>query len=323
MSEKASQFRIGVFVLVGLAILASGLFLFGIRKSFKRVYPFETYILGDVEGLSVGSAVKLRGVVVGKVTEIGFSWKLYGDVPPRCIVVRFSIEENVSPLPSGADIRERLDKLVAKEGFRAVIQGQIVTGASVVSLTNLDPNLYPPLAVPWKPRNYYIPAAPSQFGQIVASVDRALANLAALDLAKVVGSADHALISADAMFQKFSQLDVPSINRSVNRVAADAGSAVREYKGLAQDARKTLQAMRLEKLGPDTDRLVNNLDAQLEILIRNLNDVDVGALNETLAGTREAARNLNDALEALKEYPSGFLFGPPPSQVRAVAKEDK
>jgi hypothetical protein len=125
------------------------------------------------------------------------------------------------------------------------------------------------------------------------------------------------------MFQRFSQLDVPSINRDVNRIATDASSAVREYQGLAQDARKTLQAMRLEKLGPDVDRLVNNLDTQLEVLIHNLNDVDVGALNDTLAGTREAARNLNDALEALKEYPSGFLFGPPPAELRAVAKEDK
>jgi hypothetical protein len=322
MSEKASQLRIGVFVVVGLAILAAGLFLFGIRKSFKRVYPFETYITGDVEGLSVGSAVKLRGVVVGKVTDIGFSWKIYGDVAPRCIVVRFSIEESVSPLPAGFDVHERMDRLVA-EGFRAVIQGQLVTGASVVALTNLDPKQYPPLAVPWKPRNYYIPAAPSQFGQIVASVDKALANLAALDLAKVIGTADHALASADAMFQKFSQLDVPAISRNVNRVATDASSAVREYQALAQDARKTLQALRLEKLGPDVDRLVNNLDSELEILVRNLNDLDVGALNDTLAGTREAARNLNDALESLKEYPSGFIFGAAPPQPRAVAKEDK
>jgi paraquat-inducible protein B len=322
MSEKASQFRIGIFVIVGLAIMAAALYLFGIRSSLQRTYHMETYILGNVEGLSKGSAVKLRGVVVGKVTEIGFSWKLYRDVPPRCIVVRFTIDESASPLPAGADIRHRMDEIVA-EGFRAMIEQQLVTQLSVVSLTVLDPKLYPPLVVPWKPQYYYIPAAPSPFGQIVASFDRALANLATLDLAKVIATADHTLSSADVMFQKFSQLDVAALSRNVNRVATDASSAVREYQGLASDARRTLQAMRLEKLGPDVDRLVNNLDAQLEVLIRNLNGVDVGALNDTLAGTREAAKNLNDALESLKEYPSGFLFGPPPAQVRALAKEDK
>ncbi|HTQ09169.1 MAG TPA: hypothetical protein VMI31_03775 [Fimbriimonadaceae bacterium] len=35
--------------------------------------------------------------------------------------------------------------------------------------------------------------------------------------------------------------------------------AIREYGGLAGDARRTLQAMQLEKVGPDADRLVNNL----------------------------------------------------------------
>ena len=322
MSEKASQFRIGIFVLVGLAILAAGLYLFGIRRSFERVRRFETYISGDVEGLSVGSAVKLRGVVVGKVTEIGFSWKLYGDVLPRCIVVRFSIEENVSPLPSGAGLDQRLAELVA-EGFRATIQGQLVTGASVVSLATLDPKLYPALVVPWKPRYFYIPAAPSQFGQILASIERTLANLSTLDLAKAVGSADRAFTSADAMFRKFGQLDVPAISRNVNHLATDASAAVREYQGLARDARATLQAMKLEKLGPDADRLVNNLDTQLQVLIGQLNDIDVPALNDTLAGTREAARNLNDALEALKTHPSGFLFGGAPAPVRGVTRDER
>src|SRR5262249_10652142 len=231
----------------------------------------------------------------------------------------FSIEEDVSPLPRGADIKARMDQLVA-EGFRAIIQGQLITGSSVVALKTLDPKLYPPLTVPWKPRDYYIPAAPSQFGQILASLDRTLANLATLDIAKIVGSADRALLSADLMFRKFGQLDVPAISRNVNGLATDASAAMREYRGLASDARLTLQAMKLEKLGPDADRLVNTLDTQLEALIRNLNDVDVPALNDTLAGTREAARNLNDALESLKHYPSGFLFGGPPSQVKATAK---
>ena len=83
MSEKASQFRIGIFVILGVAIVLAGLFLFGIRSAFQPTYMFETYTTGDVEGLSVGSVVKLRGVAVGKVTEIGFSWNMYERRPAR------------------------------------------------------------------------------------------------------------------------------------------------------------------------------------------------------------------------------------------------
>ncbi len=81
--------------------------------------------------------------------------------------------------------------------------------------------------------------------------------------------------------------------------------------------------MQLEKVGPDADRLVNNLDSQLQELIARLNAVDVQALNDTLAGTREAARNLNDALEALRANPSGFLFGGAPRPVPGLAKAEE
>ena len=321
MSAKANQYRIGIFVAAGIAILVVALFLFGIRGKFEPTYGFETYVTTDVDGLSKGSAVKLRGVVVGKVTDIGFSWKLYGNVEPRCVVVRFRINERVSPVPS-QDVEAEVRRIV-QNGFRAIIQSEGITGSSIVALRNLDPKQYPPLVVPWTPEYYYIPSAPSQFGQILASLERTLANLATLDLARIGASADRALNSADATFRKFGELDVPGISRNLNKASAGADSAVREYQGLAQDARRTLQAMKLENLGADTDRLVNNLDNQLQILILRLNDVDVPALNDTLAGTREAARNLNDALEALKTHPSGFLFGGAPATAPGLAKVEK
>ena len=88
MSEKANQLRIGIFVVLGVAILLAALFLFGIRSAFQPTYTLETYVPTDVEGLSVGSVVKLRGVAVGKVTEIGFSWNMYEVVQPAVVVVR-------------------------------------------------------------------------------------------------------------------------------------------------------------------------------------------------------------------------------------------
>jgi ABC-type transporter Mla subunit MlaD len=322
MSAKANQFRIGIFVAAGVAILAVALFLFGIRAAFQHMYRFETYVTGDVAGLSKGSAVKLRGVAIGKVKDIGFSWRLYSDSGPRCVVVRFEIEERVSPIPPGGDIEGEVRRLV-ESGFRAIVQSEGITGSSIVALKVLDPKKYPPLAVPWKPRDFYIPSAPSQFSQILASLDRTLASLAALDLGKIGASADRALNSADATIRKLGQLDLPAFSRDVNRVTTDASAAVREYQGLASDARQTLQALKLERVGADADRLVNALNNQLQVLIARLNAVDVPALNDTLAGTREAARNLNDALEALKTHPSGFLFGAAPAPVSGLSKSDR
>jgi phospholipid/cholesterol/gamma-HCH transport system substrate-binding protein len=322
MSEKPNQFRIGLFVLVGVGIVLGALFLFGIRSAFHDVQRFETYVTGDVEGLSKGSAVKLRGVAVGKVTEIGFSWNLYENVNPRCVVVRFAVDERASPISTADEIGPELQKSIDR-GLRAIVQSEGITGSSIVALQNLDPAKYPPLQVPWKPEYYYIPSAPSQLGQILASVDRILQNLEKLDVAKISASATRTLDSADAALRKLGDLDFSGVSRNVNQLADDASSAVLEVRGLAEDARKTLQGMQLEAVGKDAGRLVSNLDSRLSILIEKLDGLDVRALNETFAGTRDAARNLNEALEELKKHPSGFLFGGAPPPAAGLDREKK
>src|SRR4029077_15662747 len=130
-------------------------------------------------------------------------------------VVRFRIDERVSPVPS-EDVDAEIRRVV-ENGFRAIIQPEGITGSSIVALRNLDPKQYPPLVVPWTPRYYYIPSAPSQFGQILASLEHTLLNLSTLDLAKIGASADRALNSADATFRKFGELDTPKISHNVNK----------------------------------------------------------------------------------------------------------
>src|SRR5678815_3531660 len=177
-SRNPAQFKIGLFVIVGAAILVSALFLFGIRNAIEPTQKFETCINGKVEGLSKGSPVKIRGVTVGRVDEIGFSWKLYQDADPHCVVLRCEFEQRFSPVAE-KDFESQVHTLTAN-GLRAVVQGQGITGTSIVSLEEVDPAKYPPLEVPWHPKYPYIPSAPSQFGQILQSIDHLLAHLETL-----------------------------------------------------------------------------------------------------------------------------------------------
>ena len=77
MSTTTNHFKLGLFTLCGLAILIAAVLAFGARSYFEPTSLFETYIPGDVTGLAVGSAVELRGVDVGKVKRISFSWSEY------------------------------------------------------------------------------------------------------------------------------------------------------------------------------------------------------------------------------------------------------
>jgi ABC-type transporter Mla subunit MlaD len=322
MSEKASQLRIGIFVLLGVAILLGALFLFGIRTAFQPTYKVETYVPGDVQGLSVGSVVKLRGVEVGKVTQIGFSWNLYDSLQPAVVVVRFEVKQKISPVMFRKDFDEALATVVA-QGLRAIVQLQGITGTSILALETLDPKKYPPLEVPWKPDYPYIPSAPSQIGQIVAALEKTMAHLEKFDVEKLVNSLDKTLQSADMALQKLGDLDVKRISTEAVTTLSSAESAIHEVGALASDARATLQSMKLGVVGEDASRLIDNLDARLAILLDKLSAIDVRALNDTLAGTREAARSLNEALEELKRYPSGFLLGGPPPPPPGLKEQPK
>ncbi len=308
MSERAHEFKIGAFVLVGLGLIMAGLVAFAFSHEVEPVDQFETYVEGEVDGLSVGSVVKLRGVNVGQVTSIRFSWNDYPPGHPRCVVIRFSIPKSLSPLPSGGDPMVKLKKVI-DSGVRAVVQGQGITGTSVLALKYVDPEKYPPLQVPWTPKNMYIPSAQSEFSQILTALTKIMSSLDKIDF-QALGNTVQA---------KLDDLDTKAISKEVEQTVTQARDAIADIRG-------EVQAMKLPDLGRNANQLVLGLQGtneRLERMAGRLSNVDFRNLNDTLAGTRQATRELNEVLEELHRYPAGFLFGDPPPQASALSKEQK
>src|SRR5208283_5078700 len=116
----------------------------GAWSNFEKGSLYETYVASDVSGLSVGSTVELRGVRVGKVTRIGFSWNEYQESSPDYVVVVFEMNDNISPLRPGKARDEKLQSAV-KRGLRARLKAQGVTGVSILSLEYVNPTENPPM----------------------------------------------------------------------------------------------------------------------------------------------------------------------------------
>src|SRR5580704_13055226 len=64
-----TELRVGLFVLVGLFILAIGIFYVTGSQGFGPKYHVITY-LPEVEGLQAGAPVRLDGVEIGSVQSI-------------------------------------------------------------------------------------------------------------------------------------------------------------------------------------------------------------------------------------------------------------
>ena len=317
MSTTTNHFKLGLFTLGGLVILIAAILAFGARDYFEPTILYETYITGDVTGLSVGSAVDLRGVRVGKVTRIGFSWGEYQETQPSYIVVEFELREDVIPVPNG-ESRNSMVQAAVKRGLRARLQAQGITGTSILSIEFVDPDENPLVPVPWTPKNIYIPSVPGQIGELLASVEKTLRNLEHVDFASLNVLLQRDLKSAGKVLDRADQIDFGALSTNVNDLVTGLRDSNSRLKSLLEDSDDTLKKVKLEQLSEAVTGLVSQLQATVARLQPGLANFDFDALNQTLTNARRTLNDMDQVLLELKQYPPGFLFGEPPAPVKGV-----
>jgi phospholipid/cholesterol/gamma-HCH transport system substrate-binding protein/paraquat-inducible protein B len=344
VEESRRYFRLGLFVIVSLAILFATLFILGGRSLFQPTFTFETYFDGSVSGLGLGSSVEFRGVPLGQVSEIATSASEYeGDVPIEkrkgYILVRAKLAGDADQV---AQWRDEVSAYIAR-GLRAQTQLAGITGQQIVALDFLDPDKNPPLEIDWEPEFPYVPSAPSLPGRIIGDVQKLLSGLNAADI--------------EQLGQNLNAL-VQTLNRKVDRLPVARLSD--EISGVLQDARVTIDRLdeviakarideavdniasasgRLNRLlaGPGIEETVDNAAAitgrlravvetgridnvieELDQTIQRIdalvgdNQYDVRVIVQDLRAT---ADNLRSVSETAKRYPAGVLIGGPPKEV--------
>src|SRR5215472_4322335 len=143
MSAKANPTVIGGFVVGAIALVVGAVAVFGSGKFFSRHPRAVAFFQGNIQGLTVGSLVTLRGVEVGSVTEIQLNLNVKEMEP--IIPVYMEFDPNRLHIPTGAFTQAELAsqeplKLAIAKGLHARLATQsLVTGQLIVDLA-LDPN---------------------------------------------------------------------------------------------------------------------------------------------------------------------------------------
>ena len=106
MSERSRNLRVGAFVLGAVVLLVGGLFALGFREAFEPRVRLETAVTGDVQGLAVSSPVEIRGIRIGKVMAIEFTWNDYPSTTTDLAVVRFEVKRSILPEEGRARFEE-------------------------------------------------------------------------------------------------------------------------------------------------------------------------------------------------------------------------
>ncbi|MGE4480530.1 MlaD family protein [Acidocella sp.] len=323
MELNAASFRVGAFVLAGIACLVA-LFLFLSGGLFQGGTLYESYFSESVQGLSVGTAVKYRGVPVGNVTYLGLAAMDYApdirsienDHQYRQIVVRFRLNfKKVGEVD--------IEKAV-RAGLRAQIKPQGITGLSYIDLSFVNPKTYPPEAVPWHPDDPVIPAIPSTLTQVQDVAEKIFSSLGQVDIAKMSdnlsqllatlndevssGDAHKALANADELLstlnQALKQSNLPATTASIRNLAG--GKQTEQI--LAQLNQTTAQ---LAKISSQLPALLSASQAAVNQASETTADVQ-GQLLPILQSMKATMDNLRDFSSTLSTNPSQVIWGAPP-----------
>lgn len=306
MSAKPNYFQIGLFILIAIAILVGGLVLFGAGQFLRPKTYMETYIDGSVQGVDVGTPVKFRGVSIGQVKNITFTFNEYG-APSQVdrynyVVLQLEINKEMFPGMFKEDLTPILEKAV-EQGLRLRLEPLGITGMNYCEINYLtDPNQFPQLAFNWTPHYYYIPSAPGQLTNILDSMNNIMRQVEQLNISGMSKAGTDLLQNLN---KAITDAQIDKISGNLQRLLGDLQTALTDAKigPLSDDARKLMTG--LEKSNGDLQKVLKNLEPatralsgpELKSLLDNLNDTTA---------------NLEKFSAYIKQKPSLLLWGTPP-----------
>jgi len=305
MSAKPDFFRIGVFVAGGVGILVAALLVFGAGQFFRPKITVETYIKGTVQGIDVGSPVKFRGVLIGKVTTIGLAFTEYDlketDGLYNYVVLIMEINREVFPNMFTEDLTPLLNRGI-EQGLRVRIEPQGITGLNYLEVDYYSPTRFPALWPPWKPRFYYIPSAPGELTSFLDSINGILHEVEKLNIGGISESGTELL----------QNLNKAVVGAQVDKVSSD-------LQTLIQDANGILQKSDIPALSSDARKFLGQLESTNRELRKILGNIEPATklnpsqVRELMDGLTATTKNLEQLSSEVKKRPSLLLWGSPPA----------
>lgn len=324
MKSQPNYFKIGLFVILAFFLLAGALVYLGAGRMFRPRIYIETYVDGTVQGVDIGSPVKFRGVPIGRIAEIDFTFNVYDEpsteVSGRQDYVMLLMEVDRQAFRGMFDdpeLKSEADQAV-QEGLRVMLQPQGITGLNYAEFDYLPPSRRtPPLEIWWTPRHPYVPSAPGTLTSMLDSVNSIMDTFKALDIQHVMVELNAAIKTANATLNTFSsnvdKMKLDEIGSDLRVLLADLKTKVDQLpvEKLSADAGKTMES--LEATAAQAKTLAANAQALLDKIHTNplLNTDELSGIVSDFRATAENVRVLS---ENIREYPSQLILGEPPKR---------
>lgn len=296
--QEANKLKLGLFVVSSILLFIMAISVLGVFDMFSSKAQMMTMVEESVQGLSAGSAVKYRGVPIGKVTDITIQ------TAGKLVRVDMSVDLSKFKTESSTDHRVRNiseDQFFAyikkdiDEGLRSRIEPDGITGMKYIEFDFQRNTLEGEEAFYMEPGYnkvtdvFYIPSVPSLFSDLRASITGLLDKLNAIDFEKISNMTVATLGAAEKLFNN------PDITNSIRNIDKAAAS-------LSQTTKSLNAALTEERM----DEIVKNIDEAIHS-VRTLSESLTVALEETELG--ETAQAVRDSLGYFNRSNRSFVEG--------------
>ncbi|MRR16091.1 MAG: MCE family protein [Deltaproteobacteria bacterium] len=302
MSAKSSKFIIGLFVIVGVVICAAVIIWVGAARFFVKGSLFAVYFDESVQGLQVDSAIKYRGVEIGKVQKI--------DVAPdyRLIEVTMKI-----------DLEGDLPKQTV-----ASLKTAGITGIVFIELDRIAPgDLANSPKLTFESDYPVIPSRKSEISRFLADTGAIMQNIKDIDFKGISDSlkkTTHAIedfVAGKRINNIVDHLESTSVNLDettskinklvsggkMDRAASEALDILSEARQLVGKAKSDIKDLNLPEKSERADAILTDIDRKTKKITSDLQDT-----SENLRVTSENLQKLSDSLN---KNPSDLIFTRP------------
>lgn len=244
MASIKTQFSVGLFVLVGLAVVAVSVIWLGMSHYLEKGKFYVAYFDESVQGLDRDSAVKYRGVPIGRVESLGAA-------PDGTLIQAVvKIETDVTP----------------GEDWVAQLKSVGITGLMFIELDRKapgEPDQSPKISFPSK--YPIIPTKPSGIKQFVEGIADVLDQMKALDVAGI----------SDRLKKTIDRIDRTLEEAHVGEVSGELRASLEGIRKLVTSRKVDRILDELETAGSSVNALAKRTDGAVGHLDTTLSEMNL------------------------------------------------
>ncbi len=282
MSEKGLRFRLGLFVLLALVLMAIMVIMFGSFGTARWFRRTTSYIVtfSEAPGLAPGTPVRRSGVRVGEVTDVTLDDETGQVKVGIAIDKRFTIRMNEKP----------------------TLSATVIGGDSVIDF----------IPRPKEPNKDVVPPGTTIAGEVQATVGTLLSKASEVvpntqelmnDIRKSLQSLERLTPAMEDTMKEYRDLardaralvpEVKQTNTQVQQLVKSANEVMPDVKKTAEEIRKLTTA--LNEAAPE----VLETNRELQKLIKSANDAFPDA-RKAIQEMQKFLASLNDAMPELRK----------------------